>query len=112
MFLSECVFVYLEPDESLNTIKAIQLHFSNAAVFVYEQIRPDDAFGRVMMENLKKRGCPLKGLEAHVSPEMQIFRFTTRAGFSSCECLDMNEILLQGLRQERVIANRKARNLR
>lgn len=102
LFLSECVMVYLEPGESLRILSALSKAFPSSAVFVYEQIRPDDAFGKVMTENLKRRGCPLKGLPAHTSPEMQIERFTTKAGFRCCECLDMNEIYYHVLDKQRL----------
>lgn len=100
LFLSECVLVYLTPSESLEIIRSLKRSFLECAVFVYEQIRPDDAFGKVMMENLASRGCPLKGLPAHKSPEMQIERFTVKGGFEYAECLDMNDVYYKVLPKE------------
>lgn len=100
LFLSECVLVYIEPEKSMKIIQAIQQNFKESAVFVYEQVRPDDAFGKVMMKNLKNRGCPLKGLIAHRSPEMQIDRFKNNGGFTDCECFDMNDIYYKGIAKE------------
>lgn len=97
LILSECVLVYLEPENSMKILKMISKEFQNSSIFVYEQVRPDDAFGKVMMENLRRRGCPLKGLVAHRSPEMQIDRFKNIAGFSHCECFDMNKIYYEVL---------------
>mmetsp|Transcript_9377 Transcript_9377/g.10691 ORF Transcript_9377/g.10691 Transcript_9377/m.10691 type:complete len:324 (-) Transcript_9377:878-1849(-) len=91
LFISECVLVYLEPSDSANVISWISSTFKSAAMFVYEQIRPDDAFGQVMMRNLESRGCPLKGLKEHISTDAQINRFESR-GWTKCECLDMNNI--------------------
>lgn len=100
MILSECVLVYLEPENSMKILKMISNQFVNSSIFVYEQVRPDDAFGKVMMENLRQRGCPLKGLVAHRSPEMQIDRFMNVAEFTHCECYDMNQIYYEILPKE------------
>jgi tRNA wybutosine-synthesizing protein 4 len=69
LVLAECVLVYLEQAESRAALETVAALFPTAAVAVYEQIRPDDAFGRQMLRNLEVRGCPLLGicadLEAH-----------------------------------------------
>lgn len=61
-FLSECVMVYMEPAESRALIRWVADSFTRAVFVTYEQIHPDDAFGRVMMENLAVRAlrapCP------------------------------------------------------
>jgi tRNA wybutosine-synthesizing protein 4 len=57
----------------------------------YEQIRPDDAFGRTMMANLEARGCPLLGLRAHPTLESQKERFESR-GWTVARALDMNDV--------------------
>lgn len=91
LVLSECVLVYLEPAESGSVIEWVSSRLKRAAFFVYEQIRPDDAFGKVMLSNLARRGCPLKGIQAHKSTEEQVERFRSR-GFHKVECLDMNDV--------------------
>jgi hypothetical protein len=52
--LSECVLVYLKPEES----KAILTFFRNyfkgdLALLNYEMINPHDPFGKTMLENLE-----------------------------------------------------------
>ena len=96
LVLSECVLVYLDPEHSGRVIEWVSAHFKQAAFFVYEQIRPDDAFGKVMLTNLASRGCPLKGIRAHKSTQEQIERFRAR-GFNYVECLDMNDIYYKAL---------------
>ncbi len=54
-FLSECVLVYLEPEESGGVIAWAAANFKDAAFLTYEQIHPHDAFGGVMMEHLRVR---------------------------------------------------------
>ena len=55
MFLSECVLVYLEPEDSGAVISWAGTNFPRAAMLTYEQIKPHDAFGQVMVKNLEVR---------------------------------------------------------
>jgi len=97
LFLSECVLVYMHAHESSPLINWIssQIHESNGmGMFViYEQIRPDDPFGRVMVENLQSRGCPLLSLSNHPSLESQEERFK-QLGWTYSHARDMNDIYL------------------
>jgi Leucine carboxyl methyltransferase len=52
--LTECVLVYLKPDESLSILNFLRDHFSgDIALLNYEMINPHDPFGKVMLENLE-----------------------------------------------------------
>lgn len=56
LVLTECVLVYLKPEDSRKILGFIKAFFTgDAAVLNYEMIKPDDAFGRVMLENLEVR---------------------------------------------------------
>lgn len=55
LFLSECVLVYMGPEESRALVRWAGQSFSTAAWLNYDPIRPHDAFGQVMVENLKVR---------------------------------------------------------
>lgn len=52
LFLSECVLVYIQPDDVNPSLQYLQKVFKNNMIVVYEQIRPDDPFGSMMMKNL------------------------------------------------------------
>ena len=52
LFLSECVLVYIDPDSIHPTLQEIQRSFPNSLFVVYEQIRPNDPFGAMMIRNL------------------------------------------------------------
>ena len=52
LFLSECVLIYIEPDSINPTLQYIQNTFPNSGFVVYEQIRPMDPFGAMMVKNL------------------------------------------------------------
>lgn len=53
LFLSECVFIYLPPDSATSILKWIERTISDCAFALYEQIRPDDNFGKIMIRNLQ-----------------------------------------------------------
>jgi tRNA wybutosine-synthesizing protein 4 len=110
MFFSECVLVYIEPESSAKVIAwaADKCKEQNAGgCFVtYEQIRPDDAFGRVMMENLQRRGCELKGIRVHPDLLSEERRFTG-LGWVECTALDMNDIYAKVIPEEQRLAAEK-----
>ena len=59
--LAECVLVYMEPEESRSLVSWLGQRLTTSAFAVYEQVNPDDAFGRQMMMNLSLRGWMAKG---------------------------------------------------
>ena len=65
LVLTECLLIYLEPQDARNIISWTRDFFSDSpfvGILNYEMIEPDDTFGRKMIENLKDRGCELKGI--------------------------------------------------
>jgi tRNA wybutosine-synthesizing protein 4 len=91
LFISECVLVYVDPESSGNIIEWIAKCFPLASFITYEQINPYDAFGEQMMSNLKRRGCELKGIQAHPDLPSQESRFLSR-GWTNVKALDMKRI--------------------
>ena len=79
LLISECCLVYLSPTEA----DAVVHYFTNTlfprrhnvtaplGLILYEPIRPDDAFGRVMVSNLATRGIHLQTLHRYASLEAQ-----------------------------------------
>ena len=55
LFLSECVLIYINPDAVNPTLQYLQSRFPNSCFVVYEQIRPFDPFGKMMIRNLHVR---------------------------------------------------------
>ncbi len=52
--LTECVLVYLKPDESVKILNFLRDFFTgDLALLNYEMINPNDKFGKVMLENLE-----------------------------------------------------------
>ncbi|KAJ3350718.1 hypothetical protein HDU83_009446 [Entophlyctis luteolus] len=90
LFLAECLFVYLPAD----TIDCILHWCANvpiaSTVVAYDQIHPDDAFGQMMLENLKLRNIHLPGLLSCPTLDAHIERFK-RAGFNTARAITMRE---------------------
>jgi len=91
MILSECVLIYLKPEYSDKIIEWASNGFINSCFATYEQIRPDDPFGSVMMDNLNSRGCPLLGARRYPSLISQVDRYK-KYGYNHSEAMDMFDI--------------------
>ncbi len=69
LFFSEMALIYMEPTYSDRFIRQCGRSLMNSSVLsmfvIYESIHPDDAFGRMMVTNLKNRGCDLKSIETY-----------------------------------------------
>lgn len=75
LILSECVLVYIEAERGDALLRWLAATFADSAVLTYEQIRPDDAFGRMMVENLARRGCRLETLLKYPTLDAQRRRY-------------------------------------
>ena len=54
MIITECVLIYLKPDDSKKILEFIKTHFhGDLSILNYEMINPSDPFGKVMLENLE-----------------------------------------------------------
>ena len=53
LFLSECVLIYIEPRDSDAIVNWVGANMAVSLFVVYEQINPTDAFGAMMLRNLK-----------------------------------------------------------
>ncbi|EFN56319.1 hypothetical protein CHLNCDRAFT_22266 [Chlorella variabilis] len=89
--LSECVLVYLQPQHSREVVRWLAEHLECAAMVVYEQIQPHDAFGQQMLINLESRGCALLGIEATPTLEAHQQRFTD-CGWHRAEAHTMDHV--------------------
>lgn len=70
--------------------------FRDVSFVLYEQILPDDAFGRVMMANIKARGCDLLSIREYPTLEAQVERFRSHH-FEAVQAWDMNQIYYEYL---------------
>ncbi|KAJ7984714.1 hypothetical protein DPEC_G00357620 [Dallia pectoralis] len=88
IFLSECVLVYMTPDQSSKLVNWASDTFHTAMFVNYEQVNMMDRFGQVMIENLQRRQCNLAGVEVCQSLESQKERFL-KTGWENADALDM-----------------------
>ncbi|CAH1758045.1 1807_t:CDS:2 [Entrophospora sp. SA101] len=91
LFLSECVMIYMDPTDSDKLVEWIGKNMRLAIFIVYEQILPDDAFGSVMLHNLRLRNIELRGIHAYPTLQSQKDRYLSR-GWNYAEAIDINEI--------------------
>nr|XP_005156197.1 leucine carboxyl methyltransferase 1 isoform X1 [Danio rerio] len=88
LFLSECVLVYMSPEQSSRLVHWIAETFPTAMFINYEQVNMNDRFGHIMIENLQRRQCNLAGVDLCQSLDSQKERFLS-SGWESVNALDM-----------------------
>jgi len=103
IFLSECVMVYMQAIHGDSIIQWASSAVSGApsAMVVYEQFNPHDPFGKVMVENLTSRGCPLLSIFDYPTLDSQSERYLQR-GWEKCWLADMNQIYSRHLDEKDV----------
>jgi len=89
LIIAECVFCYIDAPYVAQIIQ-IAGEFEHVALISYDMINPQDAFGRMMVENITSRGIRLPGLLSCPTLETQTKRF--RQVFSHVEALTMLDI--------------------
>uniref|UniRef100_A0A4W4F5A7 Leucine carboxyl methyltransferase 1 n=1 Tax=Electrophorus electricus TaxID=8005 RepID=A0A4W4F5A7_ELEEL len=87
LFLSECVLVYMTPEQSSRLVHWVANTFHTAMFINYEQVNMADRFGQVMIENLQSRQCNLAGVDVCQSLDSQERFLLT--GWESVNALDM-----------------------
>ena len=54
LVLTECVLVYLKPEDSKKILSFVKCFLTgDVCMLNYEMIKPNDPFGKVMLENLE-----------------------------------------------------------
>lgn len=91
LFISEVVLVYMDPEEGDRLIEWVGNTFRAAEFVVFEQILPNDPFGKMMMKNISMRGCTLHSIEKYPTLVAQEKRYKDR-GFSRVDSIDMNHV--------------------
>ncbi|KAK1755936.1 putative leucine carboxyl methyltransferase [Echria macrotheca] len=91
LLISECCLCYLSPQEAASVLS----HFTTLipaaglGIILYEPIKPQDPFGRMMVSNLAARQIRMPTLEVYKQPEDQAARLRD-AGFEFVETLTVD----------------------
>jgi [phosphatase 2A protein]-leucine-carboxy methyltransferase len=96
LILSECCLIYLSPAQNTQILETFTQHYvtspTHLSLLIYEPIRPNDPFGRVMVSNLASRGIFLQTLQKFENLAAQRSRLRN-AGFTTVQCAaDINFI--------------------
>ncbi|KAL7299413.1 hypothetical protein TKK_0007658 [Trichogramma kaykai] len=100
IFIAECVLVYVDVQAISNLLKYLAKSFSDCIFINYEQVNLNDTFGRIMLENLRARGCMLPGHEDCENLDKQKSRFTSN-GWDGAKAWTMVEIYNSFMENER-----------
>ncbi|KAF7235161.1 tRNA wybutosine-synthesizing protein 4, partial [Varanus komodoensis] len=90
ILLGEVVLTYMEVERSDALIEWAAQHFLQAWFVLYEQIHPEDPFGRIMQNHFRRLKSQLRSLACYPNCEAQQMRFLQR-GWTECSIMDMNE---------------------
>ncbi|XP_066542635.1 tRNA wybutosine-synthesizing protein 4 [Hoplias malabaricus] len=99
LILSEVVLTYMETQWSDSVIGWAARLLPQALFVMYEQIRPDDPFGRVMQNHFVKLNSRIHALCQYPDTSAQTRRFLQR-GWEKCVCLDMNQFYFNFLSED------------
>ncbi|XP_029804650.1 leucine carboxyl methyltransferase 1 [Suricata suricatta] len=91
LLITECVLVYMTPEQSANLLKWAAHSFKTAMFINYEQVNMDDRFGQIMVENLRRRQCDLAGVETCKSLESQKERLLS-SGWETASAASMMDV--------------------
>lgn len=61
---AECVMQYMPPEDAAALVHFVAQTFPCALFVAYDQIQPQDSFGRVMQASLRQKNSPLLGITA------------------------------------------------
>ncbi|NXN27632.1 TYW4 protein, partial [Nycticryphes semicollaris] len=90
LFVAEVVLTYMENHRSDAVIRWAAERFSRVCFLLYEQMHPEDAFGRVMQQHFSQMNSTLHSLAQYPDCEAQQRRFFEE-GWTECSVMDMNE---------------------
>jgi [phosphatase 2A protein]-leucine-carboxy methyltransferase len=91
LLLSECCLCYLEDPEASSVIKWFVDKMPSLCIIIYEPIKPDDPFGKMMVSNLAARNIRMPTLDVYKLPSDQESRLGD-AGFELVKQMTVDKI--------------------
>jgi [phosphatase 2A protein]-leucine-carboxy methyltransferase len=99
LLVSECCLCYLRTQEAADVIRWFTSKIPNLGIVLYEPIKPDDPFGKMMVSNLAARGITMPTLEEYREPRDQETRFQN-AGFLEVRQMTIDRVWDQWISEE------------
>ncbi|KAK9537312.1 hypothetical protein VZT92_004941 [Zoarces viviparus] len=93
LILSEVVLTYMETQRSDAVISWAAKLLPQSLFVMYEQMHPQDPFGRIMQDHFRKLNSTLHALRQYPDAAAQRRRFLEK-GWEQCVCLDVNDFYL------------------
>ncbi|NWI57022.1 TYW4 protein, partial [Calyptomena viridis] len=90
LFIAEVVLTYMENSRSDAVVQWAAQRFPRACFLLYEQVHPEDPFGRVMQQHFLQLNSALLSVAQYPDCEAQRRRFLGK-GWTECSVMDMNE---------------------
>lgn len=91
LLISECCLCYLLPEQASSVLNFFTSQIPSLATVIYEPIRPNDAFGQVMVSNLASRRIRMPTLDSYPEPQDQKDRLQN-AGFELVRQMTIGDI--------------------
>ncbi|KAF4921461.1 Leucine carboxyl methyltransferase 1 [Colletotrichum viniferum] len=91
LLISECCLCYLETSATKDLISWFEQKIPDLGIIIYEPIRPDDPFGKMMTSNLAARRIRMPTLESYKLPQDQEQRLRD-TGFEHANALTVERI--------------------
>ncbi|KAB5535199.1 leucine carboxyl methyltransferase [Coniochaeta sp. 2T2.1] len=91
LLISECCLCYLQPSDAASVIKYFTDRIPDLGIVLYEPVKPDDPFGRMMVSNLAARNVKMPTLDVYKEPAHQEARLRG-AGFEQVRVMTVDRI--------------------
>ncbi|XP_003382658.1 PREDICTED: tRNA wybutosine-synthesizing protein 4-like [Amphimedon queenslandica] len=91
LLIAEVVLTYIQPKYVDKLLEWAASFFGKAVICVYEQIKPFDGFGQVMLKHFHTLSSPLLNIEMYSTSQSQCKRYEN-AGWSEVNSCDMNQL--------------------
>ncbi|KAI3660919.1 hypothetical protein MP638_004695, partial [Amoeboaphelidium occidentale] len=91
LIISECVLTYMPSEDADNVLKWFSKNFSDSMLVLYEQIYPDDVFGKQMISHFKKKLAPIFSIYKYPKEEDQLRRIKDVLGYQNASVVNMNQ---------------------
>ena len=91
IFVDECSLIYVDPF-AVDKIICYAGQLKESAFISYGMIKPNDQFGKMMVQNFQSFGAPLKGINQYPTIQSYVERFQ-KCGYKKVKACDMDKAM-------------------